>query len=127
YAVRAAALLYLPLVREAWQLYVFAALFGATFFTTAPLSSTLVGDLFGAAHHFHHTAGALGSYAGGLVFDLTGSYRPIFLAGALIVVGSALVTSRARPPGRPAPSGRAGAADPRPAPRQPAGGRGAAS
>jgi MFS family permease len=136
YAVRAAALFYLPLVREAWQLYLFAALFGATFFTTAPLSSTLVGDLFGPAHHgaifgaanlFHHTAGALGSYAGGLVFDLTGSYRPIFLAGALIVVGSAVVTSLARPPGRPAPSGRAGAADPRPAPRHPAGGPGTAS
>ncbi len=129
YAVRAAALLYLPLVREAWQLYVFAALFGATFFTTAPLSSTLVGDLFGPAHHgaifgaanlFHHTAGALGSYAGGLVFDLTGSYRPIFLAGALIVVGSALVTSRARAPGRPRPAGGTGAGDPRPAPPHPA-------
>ena len=88
YGVRAAALFYLPLVREPWQLYLFAALFGATFFTTAPLSSTLVGQLFGPAHHgaifgasnlFHHSAGALGSYAGGLVFDLTGSYRPIFL------------------------------------------------
>ena len=108
YGVRAASLFYLPLVREPWQLYVFAALFGATFFTTAPLASTLVGQLFGPAHHgaifgasnlFHHSAGALGSYAGGLVFDLTGSYRPIFLVSALIVVGSAAVTSLARRPG----------------------------
>jgi MFS family permease len=107
YALRAAALFYLPLVREPWQLYLFAGLFGATFFTTAPLSSTLVGQLFGPAHHgaifgaanlFHHTAGALGSYAGGLVFDLTGSYRPIFLVAALLVVGSATVTSLARTP-----------------------------
>jgi predicted MFS family arabinose efflux permease len=106
YGVRAASLFYLPLVREPWQLYLFAALFGATFFTTAPLSSTLVGQLFGPAHHgaifgasnlFHHSAGAFGSYAGGLVFDLTGSYRPIFLASALIVVGSAAVTWLARP------------------------------
>jgi MFS family permease len=105
YGLRAAALFYLPLVREPWQLYVFAAMFGATFFTTAPLSSTLVGQLFGPAHHgaifgaanlFHHGAGALGSYAGGLVFDLTGSYRPIFLAAALVVVGSVLVTPLAR-------------------------------
>jgi MFS family permease len=111
YGVRAAALFYLPLVREPWQLYLFAALFGATFFTTAPLSSTLVGQLFGPAHHgaifgaanlFHHTAGALGSYAGGLVFDLTGSYRPIFLLAALVVVGSAAVTSLARPSTVPA-------------------------
>jgi MFS family permease len=105
YALRAAALFYLPLVREPWQLYLFAALFGATFFTPAPLSSTLVGQLFGPAHHgaifgasnlFHQGAGALGSYAGGLVFDLTGSYRPIFLLGALVVVGSAAVTTLAR-------------------------------
>jgi MFS family permease len=105
YSLRAAALFYLPLVREPWQLYLFAALFGATFFTTAPLSSTLVGQLFGPAHHgaifgaanlFHHSVGALGSYAGGLVFDLWGSYRPIFLVAALVVVGSACVTSLAR-------------------------------
>ena len=105
YGLRAAALFYLPIVREPWQLYLFAGLFGATFFTTAPLSSTLVGQLFGPAHHgaifgasslFHHSAGALGSYAGGLVFDVTGSYRPIFLLAALVVVGSAGVTSLAR-------------------------------
>jgi MFS family permease len=105
YSLRAAALLYLPVVREPWQLYLFAGLFGATFFTTAPLSSTLVGQLFGPAHHgalfgvsnlFHGVAGALGSYAGGLVFDVTGSYRPIFLLAALVVVGSATVTSLAR-------------------------------
>ena len=50
-------------------------MFWATFFTTAPLSSTLVGQLFRPAHHgavfgaanlFHHSAGALGSYAGEL-------------------------------------------------------------
>jgi MFS family permease len=105
YGLRAAALFYLPLVREPWQLYLFAGLFGATFFTTAPLSSTVVAQLFGPVHHgaifgaanlFHHSAGALGSYAGGLVFDLTGSYRPIFLLAALAVVGSAAVTSFAR-------------------------------
>lgn len=105
YGLRAASLFYLPLVREPWQLYLFAGLFGATFFTTAPLSSTLVGQLFGPLHHgaifgaanlFHHSAGALGAYAGGLVFDLWGSYRPIFLLAALVVVGSAAVTSLAR-------------------------------
>jgi MFS family permease len=105
YSIRAAAFFYLPLVGEPWQLYIFAGLFGATFFTTAPLSSTLVGQLFGPLHQgaifgatslFHHAAGALGSYAGGFVFDLTGSYRPIFLVAALVVVGSAGVTSLAR-------------------------------
>jgi MFS family permease len=105
YSIRAAAFLYLPLVGEPWQLYLFAGLFGATFFTTAPLSSTLVGQLFGPTHHgalfgvanlCHGVAGALGAYAGGLVFDVAGSYRPIFLLAALVVVGSAGVTSFAR-------------------------------
>jgi MFS family permease len=107
YALRATALFLLLAVREPWHLYLFAVLFGATFFTTAPLSSTLVGALFGPRHHgaifgtanlFHHTAGALGSYAGGLAYDVTRSYIPVFLAGALIVVGSATVTSLARWP-----------------------------
>jgi MFS family permease len=118
YGLRAAALFYLPLVREPWQLYLFAGLFGATFFTTAPLSSTLVGQLFGPAHHgailgaanlFHHSAGALGAYIGGLVFDSAGSYRPIFLVAAVMVVGSAAVTSLARRESR-APNNSAAAA-----------------
>ena len=105
YGLRAGSLFYLLVVRTPAELYLFAILFGATFFTTAPLSSTLVGTLFGPAHHgtifgatnlFHHTAGALGSYAGGLAFDWTGSYRAIFLLSALVATGSGLVTSLAR-------------------------------
>ncbi len=110
YALRAVSLFYLSSVRDAWQLYLFAILFGATFFTTAPLSSTLVGSLFGPAHHglifgtanlFHHIAGAIGAYAGGVVFDLTGSYLTIFLASGIMVTVSAAVTWLARSAGRP--------------------------
>jgi MFS family permease len=122
YALRATALFYLPFVREPWQLYLFAGLFGATFFTTAPLASNLVGQLFGPVHHgaifgaanlFHHTAGAFGSYAGGLVFDVTGSYRPIFLLAALVVglasrPGPCLTLS---PEDRQAPCGLASSMD----------------
>jgi MFS family permease len=109
YLVRASALFWLLRVREEWQLYVFAILFGATFFTTAPLSSTMVGQLFGPAHHgaifgaanfFHHTAGALGSWAGGLAYDLTRSYAGIFLASGVVVLGSATASALARPPRR---------------------------
>ncbi len=110
YALRAASLFFLPWVRDARQLYLFAVLFGATFFTTAPLSATLVATLFGPRHHglifgtanlFHHLAGALGAYAGGLAFDLTRSYRGVFLAGGLLVTGSALASALVRPPRRP--------------------------
>jgi MFS family permease len=105
YCVRATALFLLLAVRETWQLYLFAILFGATFFTTAPLSATLVGELFGPARQgaifgsanlFHHLAAGLGAYAGGLVFDVTGSYRPIFLVSGFIVIGSAVVSAFAR-------------------------------
>lgn len=110
YVLRAASLFLLLLVQETWQLYLFAVLFGATFFTTAPLTSTLVGSLFGpayqgaifgAANMFHHVGGALGSFAGGIAYDVSRTYLGIFLASALLVVASAAATSLARPPRRP--------------------------
>jgi MFS family permease len=110
FLVRAASFGVLLAAREPWQLYLFALLFGATFFTTAPLTATLVGQLFGPAHQglifgavnlFHHTAGALGAYAGGLTFDRTGSYQPILLASGLLVAGAAACSARIRPPRRP--------------------------
>lgn len=113
YLVRAASLLLLARVHGEADLYLAAGLFGATFFTTAPLSGTLVGQLFGPARRgalfgtvnlFHHLAGALGAWVGGLAFDLVGSYRPLFVASALLVVGSAAATRLARPPAPPAAS-----------------------
>jgi MFS family permease len=113
YLVRASALFWLLGVREEWQLYVFAVLFGATFFTTAPLSSTMVGQLFGPVHHgaifgaanfFHHTAGGLGSWAGGLAFDLTRSYAGIFLASGVVVLASATASALVRAPRPPVPA-----------------------
>ncbi len=112
YVLRATSLFMLLLVRETWHLYLFAILFGATFFTTAPLSSTFIGELFGPASQgaifgttnmFHHLAGALGAFAGGLVFDLTRSYALIFLASGFMVVGSAITTWLARSPRCPPP------------------------
>lgn len=111
YLLRAASLFFLLLVRQTWQLYLFAALFGATFFTTAPLTSTFLGSLFGPAYQgaifgtanmFHHIAGALGSLAGGLAFDLTRSYLAIFAAGGILVAGSAVFTALVHSPRRPA-------------------------
>jgi MFS family permease len=110
YALRATALFMLLFVRDTWHLYLFAILFGATFFTTAPLSAAFIGELFGPAFQgsifgttnmFHHMAGALGSFAGGLVFDLTQSYALIFLASGFMVAGSAVTTWLARSPRRP--------------------------
>lgn len=76
-----------------WLLYLAMALFGFGWFTTAPLSAGLAADLFGYLRMgtilgiilASHTIGsALGTYAGGITFQLTGSYLYIFiLTGAL--------------------------------------------
>jgi MFS family permease len=118
YLLRAVSLFCLVVVQDGWQLYLFAVLFGATYFTTAPLSATLTGQLFGPAHHgaifgaanlFHHLAGALGAYAGGLAFDVAGSYRTLFVASGFLIVGSTLVTALPQADPRRPPAARRGA------------------
>lgn len=47
---------------------------------------------------FHHLSGALGSYAGGLVFDRSRSYLGIFTARGVLVAASSAFTLLARAP-----------------------------
>ncbi len=103
YLLRALALTLLPFVGGRGGLYLFAVLFGLTFFTTAPLTSALVneryglaltGRVFGAANAIHHVAGATGAYLAGEVFDATGSYLPAFVLGAAAVYAAAVLTWR---------------------------------
>jgi MFS family permease len=74
-----------------WLLYVAMALFGFGWFTTSPLSSGLVADLFGRLRMGTiigvtmscHTVGmALGAYAGGLTYEMTSSYYWFFFTQA---------------------------------------------
>ena len=76
-----------------WMLYLAMVLFGFGWFTTSPLTSGLVADLFGGLRMGTiigvtmscHTVGmALGAYAGGLTFELTGSYYWFFLVQAIL-------------------------------------------
>jgi MFS family permease len=76
-----------------WMLYLAMALFGFGWFTTSPLTSGLVADLFGGLRMGTiigvtmscHTVGmALGAYAGGVTFDITGSYYSFFLAQGVL-------------------------------------------
>jgi len=74
-------------------LYTAMVLFGFGWFTTAPLAAGLAADLFGYLRMGTilgiilacHTVGtAIGIYAGGITFQLTGSYLQIFIiAGTL--------------------------------------------
>ena len=76
-----------------WLLYIAVALFGFGWFTTAPLASGLVADLFGYRRmgtiigltmSCHMIGMAIGAYAGGITFELTGSYYFFFLIQGIL-------------------------------------------
>jgi len=82
-----------------YTFYIFAVMFGFTFLITAPLTTTLVGKLYGFSHiglisgfitMIHHMAGGLWAYIGGWSFDMTGSYRWSFIVSA-VMAGIALI------------------------------------
>jgi len=89
YMVRAIAilgLLYGP--KSETTIFVFSGVFGLLWLSTVPLTSGVVGDIFGARYlatlfgivMFGHQMGAFfGAWLGGVSYDLTGSYEPIWL------------------------------------------------
>ena len=71
--------------------WVFSLGFGFTLLVTAPLTTTLVGALYGVTHigfisgfitTIHMLGGGLWSYLGGVIFDKTGAYDLAFLISA---------------------------------------------
>lgn len=80
---------------------VLALLYGFTFLITAPLTvvfirekfgSSRLGTLLGGINMSHQIGGAIGAYAGGVIFDVTGSYNlMMFVMVCLSLVGT-LVT-----------------------------------
>jgi len=75
---------------------IFALVFGATFFVTAPLTLLFVRDSFGTRHlgaltglitMVHQIFGGIGAYGGALIFDATGSYDAAFI---IVLLSSAL-------------------------------------
>jgi MFS family permease len=72
-----------------WLLYLAMTFFGFGWVSTAPLSAGLVPDLFGGMNmgtiiglinSFHMLGMAISAYAGGLIFEITGSYFLAFLS-----------------------------------------------
>jgi MFS family permease len=101
YAGRAATLVFLVFARDPVSLFVFAVAFGIVDFSTVAPTTTLstmlfgrrsAGTVFGLVALSHQIGSAAGSYAGGLVHDLTGSYAPFFVAAAALS-GAAAVMS----------------------------------
>ena len=89
YALRAITLaLFIFLPKSELSVHLFAASMGALWLGTVPLTSGLVGDIFGVRYvstlfgmvFFGHQIGAFcGAWLGGFVFDRTGSYNAVWL------------------------------------------------
>jgi sugar phosphate permease len=88
-------------------LYTAMALFGFGWFTTSPLVAGLAADLFGNLRmgtllgiilSSHMIGMAIGAYAGGLTFQVTGSYKLIFVITASLELVACLFAFIIRPP-----------------------------
>ena len=88
------------LPKTSTSVVVFAAVMGLTWLGTVPLTSGLVAKIFGTHHlgtlfgvcFFSHQLGSfLGSWMGGFVFDVTGSYSLIWGATAVAGLMAALL------------------------------------
>ena len=101
YAVRAVVIaIFISVPISIAGTYLFAAVLGLTWLATVPLTNSLVGQIFGVKYlsmlfsisFLGHQLGAFaGAWAGGVVFDVTGSYLPVWLVSiALSVVAAAL-------------------------------------
>ena len=101
YAIRAVAIgVFIAAPLTAAGTYLFAAVLGLTWLGTVPLTNSLVGQIFGvkflstlfSISFLGHQLGAfIGAWAGGAVYDITGSYLPVWLTAiALSVVAAAL-------------------------------------
>jgi MFS family permease len=100
YAGRAVTLVFLIFARDPVLLFVFAVTNGIVDFSTVAPTTTLATQLFGrrsAGTAFglialsHQIGSAVGSYAGGVIHDVTGSYTLYFLAAAIASGAAALM------------------------------------
>ncbi|HZO02048.1 MAG TPA: MFS transporter [Burkholderiales bacterium] len=101
YAIRAVAIgVFIAAPLTPTGTYVFAAVLGATWLGTVPVTNSLVGQIFGVKYlstlfsiaFLGHQLGAfIGAWAGGAAFDMTGSYNVVWLISVgLSVVAVAL-------------------------------------
>jgi sugar phosphate permease len=84
---------------ELWMLFLAMVFFGFGWFTTAPLAAGLVADLFGNLRMgtilgiilaCHAVGTAVGTYGGGITYQLTGSYFSIFLSQSILELAAAV-------------------------------------
>lgn len=99
YLARAAAIAFLLVMpKTPVTVYIFAAAFGLLWLGTVPLTSDLVGQIFGRRYMatlfgitmFSHQIGAFfGAWLGGISYDITGSYDAVWLMAMLLGLAAA--------------------------------------
>jgi MFS family permease len=101
YIVRALAIaLFIAMPPTLVAIYLFAAVLGATWLGTVPLTNSLVGQIFGVkylstlfsiAFLGHQLGGSIGAWVGGAAFDISGSYLAVWIAAiALSLIAAVL-------------------------------------
>lgn len=109
YFLKALALLILMSTESLFGLYIFAMVVGFTAMATIPLTSALLGDIFGSAYLgtifgvaslVHQVGAALGVFLGGLFFDLTGSYYYAFFAAFVFCLMASILSYSIEEPER---------------------------
>ena len=93
YFLRGVSLLFLPYVGTVPGLFAFAAIFGLNYISTVPATTALtakiygrysVGELSGWIFFSHQLGSAVGSLAGGYLYDRFGDYTVAFHSAALV-------------------------------------------
>jgi MFS family permease len=106
FALLIAAFLWLQIAREAWMLYLFAAVYGVAHGSFFTLISPTVARLFGISSHgvllgivlfSGNFGGAVGPVVAGYIFDLTSSYNVVFLLLAAVCGVALLLTPLLKP------------------------------
>ena len=107
FSLAIAMLFWLIVAEELWAFYLFAALFGFAYAGWMPLFPTLTADLFGVAslgaiygvvNASNAIGGALGTFLGGYIFDVTQSYVTAFISAAVLLVIGIVLILTLRPP-----------------------------
>jgi predicted MFS family arabinose efflux permease len=100
YGFRGLSLLFLPFVRDAFTLAIFAAVFGLDYIATVPPTTALTADRFGRRNvgavygwifASHQLGAALAAWLGGAARDTFGDYTLAFFAAGFIAIAAGLM------------------------------------
>jgi MFS family permease len=111
FGITLASILWVMISGKLWMLYLFALAFGLTWGAQAVLRFTMstevfglssLGFLLGLLSFMEAMCAMLGSYMGGYLFDLFGTYQPVFWLTAVLAAFGCILSCLLRPVAREA-------------------------